>query len=189
MAQAAQSGAVQNRTDQNLRAALQGDGEARGELLERLRPRLVLWASTRMSPALRAGLDPEDAAQEILLAVHKSLDQFRGDNAQAFRAWLFTVAENRIRDLAEHAGALKRKPPSLMSFSQTSPSQAAMRTEMAGKMRQALEGLNEDYRAVIQLRRLEERDTAEVAEIMERTPNAVRVLYCRAIQALRAQMQ
>ena len=124
MTQVAQSGAVQDRTDQHLRAALQGDGEARGELLERLRPRLVLWASTRMSPALRAGLDPEDAAQEVLLSVHKSLDQFRGDTAQAFRAWLFTVAENRLRDLADHAGALKRQPPSRMSFSQTSPTKS-----------------------------------------------------------------
>ena len=35
-------------------------------LLERLRPRLVLWASARMSPGLRAKLEPEDAAQEIL---------------------------------------------------------------------------------------------------------------------------
>jgi len=185
----AQSGAVQDRTDQHLRAALQGDGEARGELLERLRPRLVLWASTRMSPALRAGLDPEDAAQEVLLSVHKSLDQFRGDTAQAFRAWLFTVAENRLRDLADHAGALKRQPPSRMSFSQTSPSQAAMQTEMAARVRQALERLSEDYRTVIQLRRFEELDTSDVAEAMHRSPAAVRVLYCRAIQALRAEMR
>jgi len=188
MAQVAQSSAVQDRTDQDLRAALQGDGEARGELLERLRPRLVLWASTRMSPALRAGLEPEDAAQEILLALHKSLDQFRGDNAQAFRAWLFTVAENRLRDLADHATALKRKPLSRISFSQTSPSQAAMRTEMATKVRQALERLSEDYRTVIQLRRFEELDTPVVAEAMNRSPTAVRVLYCRAIQALRTEM-
>jgi RNA polymerase sigma-70 factor (ECF subfamily) len=189
VAQVAQSGAAQDRTDQDLRAALRGDDEARGELMERLRPRLVLWASTRMSPALRARLDPEDAAQEILLALHKSLDQFRGDSAQAFRAWLFTVAGNRLRDLADHANALKRKLPSRMSFSQTSPSQAATRTEMATRVRQALERLREDYRTVIQLRRFEELDTSDVAKAMERSPNAVRVLYCRAIQALRAEMR
>ncbi|MHC4933259.1 MAG: RNA polymerase sigma factor [Planctomycetota bacterium] len=178
-----------DQTYQGLRAALAGDADARGSLLERLRPRLVLWSSTRMSPSLRSKLEPEDAAQEILLVLHRSLDQFKGGDERAFRAWLFTVAENRIRDLAEHAGALKRKPPLPMSFSQTSPSQAAIRTEMAGRMRRALEGLNEDYRRVIQLRRLEERDPAEVAEILNRTPNAARVLYCRAIQALREQMR
>lgn len=171
-----------------LRDAQAGDDRAREALLERLRPRLVLWAATRMSPSLRAKLEPEDAAQEILLALHRSLGQFQGGDDRAFRAWLFTVAENRIRDLAEKAGALKRRTPEPLRRSQTSPSRGAIRTEMAAKVREALTRLPEDYRRVIQLRRFEEMDTADVAKAMDRSANAVRVLYCRALQALREEM-
>lgn len=175
--------------EQELQRAIQGDEKARGDLMERLRPRIVLWAASRMSPALRSRVEPDDAAQEILLVVHRDLDRFRGTEKRAFFAWLFRVAENRIRDLATYEGALKRKTPERMSFSQTSPSMAAMRAESGAGVRAALERLRDDYRRVIQLRRLEGLEIPQVAEIMERSENAVRVLYCRAIQALREEME
>ncbi len=168
-----------------LLAALNGGDDERGALLERLRPRLVLWAATRLSPALRAKVEPEDVAQEILLAVHKSIAGFEGTEERAFFAWVFRLAENRIRDLADHFGAQKRRTPEALSFSQTSPSTAAARSESHARLHRALAGLPDPFRQVIQLRRLEEREVPEVAQIMERSENAVRILYCRALQALR----
>ena len=176
-------------TYHQIAAVRDGDENARGLLLERLRPRLILWASSRMSKQLRARMTAEDIAQEILLAVHKSLGQFEGGDSRAFRAWLFTVAENRIRDLANAENALKRKTPDPVAQSQTSPSGHAIRREMATQVRDALTRLPEDYRRVIQLRRFEELEPPEVAAAMDRSPNAVRVLYCRAIQALRQEME
>jgi len=175
-------------TYHHLAAVLEGDEEAREQLLERLRPRLILWASSRMSERLRARVTPEDVAQEVLLAIHRSVEQFRGKDGRAFRAWLFTVAENRIRDMAAEANALKRRMPEPESRSQTSPSGHAMKAESVIRIRDALTRLPEDYRRVIQLRRFEELDTEEVAAAMDRTPNAVRILYCRAIQALRGEL-
>jgi len=165
--------------------ALNGNREARGDLFDRLRSRLTLWVTARLSPALRAKVEPEDVVQEILLSVHGSLDRFQGDDDQAFLRWLFTVAENRIRDLADHFGALKRQerppdPPELLT-----PSQHALRNEMASRVRAALEKLSEPHRQVIQLRRFEERDVPEIARILDRSENAVRILYCRALQALK----
>jgi len=171
-----------------LAGALDGDAEARGALLERIRPRLLLWVTARLGDNLRQKIEPDDVVQEILVAVHKSLDGFKGDSDRAFMGWLFKLAENRIRDLADHFGAQKRQLPPPLSFSQTSPSAVAVRNEMAEIVRNSLEQLNEDYRRVIQLRRFEERSVAEVAEAMERSENAVRVLYCRAVQALREEM-
>jgi RNA polymerase sigma-70 factor (ECF subfamily) len=49
---------------------------------------------------------------------------------------------------------------------------------------EALDGLPPDYQEVIRLRRLQELDCRQVAEIMSRSENAVRVLYCRALKAL-----
>jgi RNA polymerase sigma-70 factor (ECF subfamily) len=182
------SAAVRDATYQQLLEARDGDEEARGRLLERLRPRLILWASSRMSDRLRSRMTAEDVAQEILLSVHRSMAQFRGGDDRAFRAWLFTVAENRVRDLANHTNAQKRRTPEPRYLSQTSPSGHAMRAESVDRLREALERLSPDYREVIRLRRFEELETAAVAEAMDRSPTAIRVLYCRAIRALREEM-
>jgi len=178
--------AIPDETLHELQAALEGNEEARGVLLERLRPRLVLWAAARMPDALRARLDPEDAAQEILLTLHRKLEKFEGGN---FHAWLFTVANNRLRDLIEHSAALKRRTPEPQSFSQTSPSSAAIRAESAVRLRSALGRLAADYREVIRLRRFEELETAAVAQAMGRSPNAVRLLYFRALKALKLELE
>lgn len=176
-------------TRQLLDDALNGGDEARGALLERLRPRVVLWAATRLSPALRAKVEPEDVAQEILLAVHKALDGFESQGGRSFYAWLFRIGENRIRDLADHHGAKKRQTPEPRSFSQTSPSGAVRRLEQVERLRSALDLLPPDYQEVIRLRRLQELDTPQVAEIMDRSENAVRVLYCRALKALAQELK
>jgi RNA polymerase sigma-70 factor (ECF subfamily) len=175
-------------TFDQLVSARSGDEEARERLLANLRPRLVLWASSRMSPKLASRISEEDVAQEILLALHESLPQFRGGDAATLRAWVFTIAENRLRDLARSANALKRRTVP-MQRSQTSPSGAAMRAEARASVHEALPRLKEEYRTVIRLRRIEDLDTAETAERMMRTPGAVRVLYLRAIRALRRELE
>ena len=119
-------------TGELIDAALSGEATARGVLLERLRGRLVFWSRTRMSVALRAKLDPEDAAQEILLAVHRDMDGFEGRNPRAFMSWLFKVAANRLADIGKYHGAVKRQPLEPRSFSQTSPSEHAARKERLG---------------------------------------------------------
>ncbi len=169
--------------------AREGDAAAREALLERLRPRLVLWASARLGPELRAEADPEDIAQEALLAVHRRLDEFRGDDRRAFLGWIFTVAENRIRDLADRAGAQKRQRAELPRRDRTSPSQAAARAELARRLAEAVARLDEPYRQVIRMRRFEEMEVGEIARRLGRSENAVRILYCRAIAALRDGMK
>ena len=169
--------------------ALGGDDGARGQLLDRVRARLVLWVTTRLSPALRAKIEPEDVVQEVLIAVHKGLDRFSGDDDRAFLRWLFTIAENRIRDMVDHFGAQKRQQhDDIAARELTSPSVHAVRNEMAIRVRKALTQLSEPHQQVIQLRRFEELDVPEIAQAMDRSENAVRVLYCRAIAALKDEL-
>jgi RNA polymerase sigma-70 factor (ECF subfamily) len=169
-----------------VRSALDGDEDARGQLLDRLRPRLVLWVASRMSADLRSKLEPDDMAQDILVALHKDMDRFDGTPGRAFFGWMFRVAENRIRDTVDHFGAQKRQPVPLSPPTQTSPSMAARRVEALDLLRDAIAQLPADYRRVVQLRRLEEREVPEIASAMDRSENAVRILYCRALKALRA---
>jgi RNA polymerase sigma-70 factor (ECF subfamily) len=176
-------------TQRLITRALDGGDMERARLLEHLGPRLTLWAGSRLSPALRAKLEPEDVAQETLFAIHKSLDTFTGKDGRAFMAWVFRIAENRIRDLADHFGAKKRQPIVPLSFTQTSPSTVVSRHEEVERVLAVLPELPDDYREVMRLRRFEDRDVKEIAEIMSRSPNAVRVLYCRALRALKEAME
>ena len=52
---------------------------------------------------------------------------------------------------------------------------------MVGEIYVRCDPFSNDYA----VRRLEERDTADVAKEMDRSENAVRVLYCRALKALK----
>ena len=170
--------------------AAQGDEVAVGDLLERLRPRIVLWCANRMSPKLKAKVVPEDAAQEVLIAVHKALPAFDPEGGRsAFLAWVFKIAGNRIRDLVDHHGALKRRTVPPQSFSQTTPSRAVARADLILHMREAMQDLPEDYRRVIHLRRLEEREIEDVAAVMGRSKGATHTLYWRAVEALRKAMK
>ncbi len=159
--------------------------EPLNRLLERLRPRLVLWCASRMSPKLKQKVEPDDMAQDVMVRVNGSIGTFEGRDYPAFRGWLFTLAANAIRDAVKHHDAKKRQRPDPRSFSQTSPSERASRTEELARMRDAIGQLRPDDQEVIRLRCFEELAHAEVAERMGRTETAVRILYCRALKNLR----
>lgn len=164
-----------------------GDREV-GDLLERIRPRLVMWAAARLSPAMRTKVEPEDVVQDVLVAVHKDFRAFQGRDPAAFFKWVFTIGEHRIRDLVDHFGALKRRLPEPQSFSQTSPSTAASRTEQVARMMTALQRLSEEHRQAIVLMKIEERSSGEAALVLGRSENACRILLCRAMKALAVEL-
>ncbi|MCG3133475.1 MAG: ECF RNA polymerase sigma factor SigD [Planctomycetes bacterium] len=165
-----------------------GDASARSELLDALRARLVLWCASRMSPALRAKIEPEDLAQETLIAIHRDLDGFDGRERAAFYAWVFRIAENRIRDAADRAGADKRREREIPRPPVTTPGTSAARREAVQRLSDAIGRLPEDHRRVVCMRRFEEKSYEEIAAALGRTETAARVLYCRALKSLRAEL-
>jgi RNA polymerase sigma-70 factor (ECF subfamily) len=175
-------------TVQCVRRALDGDASAREELLGRVRPRLVLWAASRMSPELRAAADPEDIAQEVLLAVHRDFERLAPRESAEFLPWLFGVAENRVRDLVDRVRAAKRNGEPPQQRTVRSVSSLAGLKEDADRLLRAIAQLSDDHREVLQLRRFEDLPAAEVGRRMGRTEGAVRVLYFRAVAALRVAM-
>ena len=94
------------------------------------------------------------------------------------------VLEEARDEFVDYHGADKRQPRSPLSFTQTTPSRAAQRIEATERVQLAIRELTEDHRTVLQLRRVEERGLAEVAEIMGRSVPATKMLYWRAVEAL-----
>jgi RNA polymerase sigma-70 factor (ECF subfamily) len=63
-----------------------------------------------------------------------------------------------------------------------------MAHEQAEALRCALERLPDDYRRVLTLRYQEERSFEEIGGLMERSANAARKLFARAVERLQQEM-
>jgi RNA polymerase sigma-70 factor (ECF subfamily) len=69
------------------------------------------------------------------------------------------------------------------------PSELAIRREQSVVLADALARLPDDYREVIVLRHLERIEFSEVAARMGRSSGAVRMLWARALERLRVELE
>ncbi len=135
--------------------------------------------------------DAEDTMQEVLVKSVPHLPNF--DSPKALVVWLYKVAKNRClmsRRRSKFAPAKElsleelmpdRKELERLSESGTiNPEMFAIRSEEAGRLRQAVQKLPPPYRIVLVLRDMEGLTDDEVAEITGLQPGTVRVRLHRA---------
>jgi RNA polymerase sigma-70 factor (ECF subfamily) len=168
--------------DQLLRQAQSGDEVALDQLVRReWRPLYAL-----IYRLVQDRTEAEDLTQESLLRALMALDRFH-ERGIPFSAYLTTVARNVVRNHWR-----KRRPHLLyldalpeISCDENGPESTALAADRQRHWDHLLADLPVDYQTVIRLRIYEDRSTAEVAAMMRRSPEAVRVLQHRAIAALR----
>ncbi len=186
--------------------AKQGDGQDLGDLLQIYRNYLTVLATTQVNGRLRRRVSPSDVVQETMLAAHRDIGKFNGSSEPEFLAWLRQVLLNTIHHAVEkHLKAQRRDVRREISFDQLrtdfdksanafaallpdrgpSPSEPARRRELAVQIADQLAKLRPDYRDVIVLRNLQSLPFEEVAERMDRTTGAVRMLWLRAMDKLK----
>lgn len=194
---------IDHAPDLLLTSARAGDSDALGRLLELYRNYLRLVARGVMSLALRLRVDPSDLVQETFLEAHRDFPQFAGHGERELMAWLRKILVRNLADQVKHQerhGRDWRRQESLEALLERSslaaeqvlaqgfstPSAVASRREQAVLLAEALAGLPADYREVLFLRHMERLPFAEVAERMERSAGAVRMLWTRALEKLGA---
>jgi RNA polymerase sigma-70 factor, ECF subfamily len=125
----------------------------------------------------------EDATSLIFERALSALTSFHGES---FRAWLFAIARNTVTD------AYRRResgPPFAEAYQVADPApppeQVALLADERRLLMTALALLSPDQRQVIELR-LSGLPSTEVAEILDRSPEAVRALQLRATRRLQA---
>ena len=123
--------------------------------------------------------DVEDAAAEVF---HKVLAKRSGFRGGSFRAWIYTIALNTLRDQAA------RPSPPLELFDVVSdpapgPEDLAMRAAEDAEVRAALARLPEEWQLVVELRNQGYRGT-EVARVVGRNVDWVRLTHHRALERL-----
>jgi len=168
------------------------------QLVARYQHRLV----SVMNHLIGNAEEAEDLAQEVFLRVYKARKKYRPRSK--FSTWLFTIANNlalnHIRSrqrkplvplrTTRDSGPLGARPAEqLVHDPGTGPVQRIQKDELAQRIREALDSLNERQRMAVVLNKFEDMGYAEIAEVMELSTKAVKSLLSRARMNLRAALQ
>ncbi len=121
--------------------------------------------------------DAEDATQETFLALFHGKDKLAA--AVSVRAWVLTIARNTAISLLR-----SRRPAA--SLEEGLADQAPIREPAdRDRLHQALAGLSEEERHLVQMRFLEGKSPAEMGAVSGRPPGTVATALCRALRRLR----
>ncbi len=145
--------------------------------------------------------EAEDLCQEVFLRIYKARKGYRPK--AKFSTWLFTIANNLAMNhlrakgrkgnvpLGDGASGSQSMAPlgqRLVSREGT-PSTQMRQAELADFVREAMSSLGEDQRLAILLNKFEEMSYQEIADVMGRSPAAVKSLLARARNQLREQLE
>jgi RNA polymerase sigma-70 factor, ECF subfamily len=181
-----------------------GDRQALGELFSLYRDRLWRMVYVRLDRRLSVRVDPEDILQEAFLDVARRIDEFLNEPAVPFYVWLRFLTAQRLQMIQRvHLGAQMRDASLEVSLPQggdpvnpdsmagafvsrlTSPTQAVIRKEMQGRLREALDDLDPLDREVLALRHFEELSNNEVAQVLGISKEAASKRHVRALKRLK----
>jgi RNA polymerase sigma-70 factor, ECF subfamily len=187
-----------------LAAAQAGSREALGQVLETFRGYLLLVADREMDPELQAKGGASDLVQETFLEAERDFGQFRGGSLDELRAWLRRLLLNNVanftrqyrrrakrnvgREVPLEGGGSSDERGAGLAADTVSPSGQAMAHEQAEALARAMERLPPDYRQVLALRHEGQLTFEEIGQRMERTANAARMLWLRAVERLQKEM-
>jgi DNA-directed RNA polymerase specialized sigma24 family protein len=94
--------------DKLLADALRGDQIALQQLLLHNYTRLADSIRTRVPASLRTVVDVDDVLQSTFIQVFRGLSGFRDGDAEAFFAWMRSIAAARLKDAIRSATRKKR---------------------------------------------------------------------------------
>jgi RNA polymerase sigma-70 factor, ECF subfamily len=183
-----------------LPAARAGSREALGKLLEAARQYLLSIARQEFDPDLRAKNSPSDVVQETFVEAQRAFGQFQGDTEGELLAWLRQLLLHRVGKLRRRYRDTQKRQlarevalggedsggglADILAAGTLSPSGQAMENEQDQALQAALGRLPEDYRRVITLRYEEQLPFEEIGRLLERSPEAARKLWARAVERL-----
>jgi RNA polymerase sigma-70 factor (ECF subfamily) len=186
--------------DPDVRLMLQvrdGDAHAFEELMLRYQNRLLSLLAHMVGQRDLA----EDLAQEVFLRVYRARSSYVP--GAKFSTWLFTIAGNvasnalrtkaRRREVHLAPLASESAPQSLeaiaLAASGLMPTRQLDKAEMCAAVQQAIGSLNDRQRMAVLLAKFEHFSYADIADVMDMSPQAIKSLLSRARSNLREALQ
>ena len=173
-----------------------------GRLMEEHRPKLLRMLENRIDASLRRRIDPEDVLAEAFLKANARWEEYQRTRPISEYPWLYQqtmdslVATWRRYDGAGRDARREMPWPEHSSAalgmglfgSQTTPSRALHRNEMAEKVKAALERLKPTHREILLMRHFDDLPFKEAAEVLGIERNAAEQRYVRALLGLKKEL-
>ena len=187
-----------------LSAARAGSPEALGQALEACRGYLLLIARKELGADLQAKAGASDLVQQTFLEAQCAFARFQGNSVAELRAWLRRLLLNNLATFARDYRATAKRAVGRevalpgegssaggggVAGSGPTPSGLAMAQEQAEALQRALARLPDDYRQVLELRFQQQKSFEEIGRLLDRSPDAARKLWSRALQRLRQEWE
>lgn len=199
----------QEKTQELLEQARQGDDEAINALIDRHRNALRHLVRMRLDRKIQRRVDVSDVVQDVLIEVNRRLKTYLENPVMPFHLWIRHIARDRIIDAhRRHRGSAKRsvdKEQAMVipgGFDQSSiilaaqlvdrektPAASTMEKELARRVEEAITELDDVDAEVIVMRHYEQLTNQEIAQALELTEPAASMRYLRAVRRLRDMMQ
>lgn len=160
-----------------IRLAIRGDNQSLSQVLRGGFPRLVAFY-------LGIGIgrhEAEELAAETCEAVVTRIDRLRAP--EAFEAWFWSIARNRLRTMFRRRRAAK---PTDAMVSPSTPEDISLQGDEHRRVRIALDNLSPKDRELLWLREVEGLEYDEIARRLGVTAGTVRVACHRARRRLEA---
>jgi RNA polymerase sigma-70 factor (ECF subfamily) len=191
--------------DESSAAAVEGPTTAQGIDLDRFRDYLRFLARTHLYNTIRGKVDPSDIVQETFLQAHRHLGSFQGRTSQELAGWLRKILARNLMQAARHYGFDKRDVKrelsieqqlasssavlgGLLADDQPAPSDRLAREEQMLVLAAQLERLPVAQQSAIVLHYWHNLSLKEVAERLDRSPEAVAGLIYRGLKAIRQRL-
>ena len=195
-----------NETQELLRQADHGDGEAVGRLLERHRESLRRAIHLRLDRAIQRRVDASDIVQEVMLEASRRLPEYLKNPIMPFHLWLRQMARDRLIDahrrhqVAERRAIDREQPIELAAFldrasielaadlrdRELTPAAAAIRQELERRFQDVLAQLDDEDRDILIMRYFEQLSNQEVAQALGLSEAAAGMRHLRALRRMRA---
>jgi RNA polymerase sigma-70 factor (ECF subfamily) len=158
-----------------------GDMTAFEDLYDRYFP--ALYRYLRM--ALQTDHEAEDATQQVFVDALEAIPGYE-QRSRPFRAWLFRIARNQAVDRLRERGRLALEEPGQLELleSGADPREMPSRRLADQDMLRFIRRLPLAQQQVVVLRYMLDFTTAEIAEVLGRSPQSVRQLQSRALRRL-----
>ncbi len=179
-----------------LEQARNEDPQALSRAFEKHRRRLAVLVHFKLGARAREFTDTEDIVQETCLRAFRDVARFSYQSPGSFFRWLSAIADHVIADRIRYCNRECRAGDEVRFRSETNPhgpepadtktpSRLLAQQEAVQRLLTRLDALPEDYRQAILLAKIERLSTAEMAERLGKSREAVALLVYRAVKRFR----
>lgn len=166
--------------------ARRGERAAFEQLIDRFQAEIFRMVYYRT----RSRMDAEDLTQEIFMQAYRHVNRLQ--DPERFRAWLYTIAANRVRDflrrrrlLSFFVTATEDEPPDFpdrQAHADPGSLDRLLQREFWSELQRLAAQLSRWEREVFFLRFIDELSLREIAEVLKKSDSAVKTHLYRALQ-------